>query len=432
MNIREKYNRQISFYFLIALALHVPVIIFMALGNDKDLLSSLALGVFLLAGPVVLYAMGVTSALLPSVIAFSTIGFSGLLIHLGGGLIELHFHIFIMLAAFIAFGLKTPIVVGVATTAVHHVALFFLLPTSVFNYQASFNIVLLHAFFVILEAVPALYIATKIQRLIKLQDTTVGEIEGIGNKMTATVFSMAASGRELSNSSSQSAKTLEETVTALEELNAIVKLNAENALVASKLSQQSQTSAENGDAEVRSLIASMDRISSSSKKIEEIINVIDDIAFQTNLLALNAAVEAARAGEQGRGFAVVADAVRSLAQRSASAAKDINLLIKESTGTIESGVKVADRSGEVLQAIVASVKKVAEINSEIAHASQEQSNGISQISRSMNSLDASTQENASSSNVVADSVSEIQGYSERMKHLVNDFNKELGFKSKAA
>jgi methyl-accepting chemotaxis protein len=187
----------------------------------------------------------------------------------------------------------------------------------------------------------------------------------------------------------------------------MVKLNADNAREALKLSQTSQQAAEQGESEMRRLNDAMGDISTSSKRIEEIINVIDDIAFQTNLLALNAAVEAARAGEQGKGFAVVAEAVRSLAARSASAAKDITSLIKESVVKIDRGSKLADESGVALKNILAAVRKVSELNQQIASASQEQSTGITQISRAMNDLDQSTQRNAASAEEVAASAEQM-------------------------
>ena len=198
----------------------------------------------------------------------------------------------------------------------------------------------------------------------------------------------------------------------------MVKLNADNAKEASSLSQASRKSAEDGESEIRNLIGAMTDISKSSKKIEEIINVIDDIAFQTNLLALNAAVEAARAGEQGKGFAVVAEAVRNLAQRSASAAKDITVLIKDSVEQISNGSKIADQSGEVLKNIVNSVKKVSDLNNEIASASAEQSNGISQISKAMNELDQATQRNASSAEETAASSEEMSSQALELQGLV--------------
>jgi methyl-accepting chemotaxis protein len=236
---------------------------------------------------------------------------------------------------------------------------------------------------------------------------------------------LAAASQQLSSGATQAASALEETVASVEELSSMVKLNADNAREASTLSQQSRKSAEEGEAEIIKLNSAIHEIAQSSKKIEEIITVIDDIAFQTNLLALNAAVEAARAGEQGKGFAVVAEAVRALAQRSASAAKDITTLIKESVLKIERGEKMADASGNVLKNIVSSVTKVASLNNEIATASQEQSHGLSQISKAMNELDQATQTNATSAEETAASSEEMSSQAVNLEVLVTHLNQVI-------
>jgi hypothetical protein len=242
------------------------------------------------------------------------------------------------------------------------------------------------------------------------------EISESGGNTSAAGQQLLQASRQLSEGSSNSAASLEETVASLEELSSMVKTNSDHAKEANGLSQKSKESAEHGEKEIARLIQSMSSIAAGSKKIEEIINVIDDIAFQTNLLALNAAVEAARAGEQGKGFAVVAEAVRNLAQRSAVAAKDIASLIRDNVSKSEEGAKVAEVSGVVLAEIVNNVKKVSDLNNEIATASQEQATGIEQISKAMNQLDRSTQENAASSEEVSSSSTMM---SEQSSHLMN-------------
>ncbi|WP_041583619.1 methyl-accepting chemotaxis protein [Bdellovibrio bacteriovorus] len=245
------------------------------------------------------------------------------------------------------------------------------------------------------------------------------------NHVAGAVTQMTSAGSSLSQSSTEAAASLEETVASLEELSSMVQMNSDNAKQAASLSASSREVAEKGQGEISKLISSMEQISASSRKIEEIIHVIDDIAFQTNLLALNAAVEAARAGEQGKGFAVVAEAVRALAQRSASAAKDITQLIKQSVQQVEEGSQIASSSGLVLDNIVTSVKKVSDLNTEIATASTEQTAGIQQISKAMNQLDQAAQGNAASAEEIAASSAEIDTMAATSQKLTSQLNEVI-------
>ncbi len=260
------------------------------------------------------------------------------------------------------------------------------------------------------------------QRLASSVGMISSKISEAGAQVTAAIEQLSAAGSSLSQSSTEAAASLEETVASLEEMTSMVNLNADNAKQAASLSTASRESAERGQNEIQVLVSSMSDISQSSRKIEEIINVIDDIAFQTNLLALNAAVEAARAGEQGKGFAVVAEAVRTLAQRSAEAAKDITGLIKDSVDKIERGTQVADKSGAVMSDIVTSVKKVSDLAAEISSGSGEQSTGIQQISKAMNQLDSSSQSNAASSEEIASTAEEISAQSMQMQKMMDDLS----------
>ncbi len=266
----------------------------------------------------------------------------------------------------------------------------------------------------------ALFIATGLAKTLGRIAQQIGES---GLQVGAASTQLSGASQQLSAGSSQAAASLEETVASIEELSSMVKQNAENAKEAGVLSQKSRETAELGEAEIKGLITAMTEMGVGAKKIEEIINVIDDIAFQTNLLALNAAVEAARAGEQGKGFAVVAEAVRNLAQRSGEAAKDITGLIKENVEKAQTGARSAEGSGAILKEIVSSAKKVADLNGEIASACQEQSTGLSQISKAMNQLDQATQSNAASAEEVAASSEEMSAQAEQLREFVGDLTK---------
>ncbi|HEX3845031.1 MAG TPA: methyl-accepting chemotaxis protein [Steroidobacteraceae bacterium] len=230
---------------------------------------------------------------------------------------------------------------------------------------------------------------------------------------------ISAGNANLSQRTEEQSSSLEETASSMEEMTTTVKQNADNAAQANQLALAARDQAEKGGTVVSHAVAAMAGINEASKKIADIIGVIDDIAFQTNLLALNAAVEAARAGEQGRGFAVVASEVRSLAGRSATAAKEIKGLIQDSVRKVEGGSVLVTQSGHTLEKIVAAVKKVSDIVAEIAAASREQSSGIEQVNRAVMQMDELTQQNASL-------VEEATAASQAMAEQVRGLNEMLG------
>lgn len=291
--------------------------------------------------------------------------------------------------------------------------------TDVLVETAVWTMIAISATFIVIGFVFAFFTLRAIN---KGMTQAVGLLGDGANEVGSASNQLSAASHQVSSGTTEAASSLEETVASIEELSSMVKLNSDNAREAASLSQQSSQSATNGEQEIQNLISSMSDIADSAKKINEIIGVIDDIAFQTNLLALNAAVEAARAGEQGKGFAIVAEAVRTLAQKSADAAKEITTLISESVDKTDRGRKIADQSGVILKDIVLSVKKVSDLNNEIASASEEQANGISQISKAMNELDVATQQNASASEEVAASSEEMSSQAKVLLGLVNDLN----------
>ena len=255
---------------------------------------------------------------------------------------------------------------------------------------------------------------------------TIAEIKGSAREVTNASAEISTSTTDLSQRTEEQAASLEETSASMEEIASTVKRNAENAQAANQSAAETREVADRGGQVVASAVEAMARIEDSSRKISDIIGVIDEIARQTNLLALNAAVEAARAGDAGRGFAVVASEVRSLAQRSSQAAKDIKDLITNSNGQVKEGVELVNRAGGALTEIVESIKKVAGIVSDIATASIEQSTGIEQINKALTQMDEVTQQNSALVEENAATAKTLETQAQAMNEQVAFFHIEDG------
>jgi methyl-accepting chemotaxis protein len=249
----------------------------------------------------------------------------------------------------------------------------------------------------------------------------VGDVRSSTDSIGTASKQIAAGNADLSQRTEEQASSLEETASSMEELTSTVKQNAENAKQANQLAAGASAVAVKGGAVVGQVVTTMSSINESSKKIVDIISVIDGIAFQTNILALNAAVEAARAGEQGRGFAVVASEVRTLAQRSAAAAKEIKELISDSVNKVEDGSKLVDEAGKTMDEIVSSVKRVTDIMAEITAASQEQSAGIEQVNQAITQMDEVTQQNAALVEEAAAAAESMQEQAQTLTQAVSIF-----------
>lgn len=260
-----------------------------------------------------------------------------------------------------------------------------------------------------------------INSLIEGMNDIVGQIKVAADEIFTSASEISNGNSDLSSRTEQQAANLEETASSMEEITSTVKLNADNAKQANVLAEQASTVAVEGGELIQQVVNTMNAINESSQKIADIIGVIDGIAFQTNILALNAAVEAARAGDQGRGFAVVASEVRTLAQRSANAAKDIKGLISDSVKKIENGNVLVGKSGDTMKLIVTSIKRVNDIMAEIAAASIEQSKGIEEVSTAVSQMDEMTQQNAALVEEAAAAAESMQSQADQLTQSVAQF-----------
>jgi methyl-accepting chemotaxis protein len=260
----------------------------------------------------------------------------------------------------------------------------------------------------------------------------VGEVRKGTGAIGESIAVLSSEALELSSRTESQAAALEETASSIEELTHGIEHSAENAEQANDLAAQASTVAQQGGAMVGQLVETMGAIDESSRRIADIIGVIDGIAFQTNILALNAAVEAARAGEQGRGFAVVAGEVRALAHRSAAAAKEIKVLIDDSTGRVAQGTTLAGKAGDTMQGIVAGIDRVSSIMNDIVSSSREQASGIAQVNQAITEMDASTQQNAALVEESAAATRSMQEQSAKLQELVAVFQVETAAPALAA
>jgi methyl-accepting chemotaxis protein len=424
-----------------AMLMAIAVIFAASLGygvaNDGLLLAAgVGSALLAVAGVAALLGRGATM----SQVALPALGMAmvGLLIHTGRGHTETHFAVFAFLACTIVYRHWLPVVAGAATIAVHHLS---------FNYfqqwgwgpicftEPGLGKVIEHASYVIAQSAALIGLAMRARRdfaagaelqsiadrlvtadgridfsvarvadpqpttrklleALAQVETSIREVRVSVDSINTAAGEIAAGNNDLSGRTEQAASNLQQTASSMEQLTGTVKQTADSARTANQLASSAAEVASKGGSVVSQVVATMDDIQTSSRKIADIIGVIDGIAFQTNILALNAAVEAARAGEQGRGFAVVASEVRSLASRSAEAAKEIKSLIGASVEKVDSGSKLVADAGHTMTEIVASVRRVNDMIGEITAAAAEQSQGLGSVNASVSQLDQMTQQNA--------------------------------------
>lgn len=439
-----------------ALVLHLPVNIFLANHFDTGISLAIIVSLLIFSAPFYFIYVAKNNRLGALSFGVSFIAMSGLVIHLSRGMIESHFHIFVAMACMIVFANPYVILAAALTAAVHHLTFYFFLPASVFNYQASFLIVVVHAFFVILETGPCMYIAHRFRTFIINQGVIVSNIQNLSGTMLNLISELNHNNGIISKGSDAQMSAVTETAATMHEINMMATQTAANAEESMKRSQVGRKNADEGKLAVTEMAESihlikdsnkevLDQIQTSNRELNEIVTIIkqienkaqiiNEIVFQTKLLSFNASVEAARAGEQGKGFAVVAEEVGNLAQMSGNAsteikslidtsvlkvetiAKNTDLKIKElvskSENSINAGTEHVDVCRNKLDDLVSFAYEIDQKLVEITKASSEQSMGIGEISKAISEIEKINIQNSSSLKLSVEA-------SERLKNLSND------------
>lgn len=403
----------------VLLLVHLPVLCMIALANNLSLPLTLAGMLILLLGPAAILLHDRSSRLGGVAIAISAMGVAALLVYLCNGMIEAHFEVFVLLALLTAFGRIAPPLVAGITIILHHLIFWIWLPAGVFNYNASFAVVMIHALFVAMEVIPACWIASQLGRSVRAQGIVMQHLSGAAQQITASASQVSAFSHGLTQGASEQSSFIEQTSAIATQINAMSQRNQESSIVMANMVTEAAVRYQGTDISLSSMVEAMKGINASSEQVSHIVKMIEQIAFQTNILALNAAVEAARAGEAGTGFAVVADEVRSLAQRSSEAAKDTASLIEDSMSKSFSGAALVNEVAEEIRSIIGESSKMKVLVDEINSGSQEQSKGIDQVSRSIRQMEQVTQNNAASVQEAAVALDELTAQAALISDIVS-------------
>lgn len=429
-------NADLPFYqksntlMLAVMALNLPVMLLTAAFNDTGMGVALGWSLAILAGPALSWLHSRGSVTTSVLLGMSSMFFSALMIHLGRGMIECHFHVFVFLCMLTLMAEPRAVLAAAATIAVHHISFFFLLPASVFNYDAGFGIVLMHAVFVVVETIPATYVAFRFKKLVVVQGRILGNLDGVAEDLRKVSGVTAENTVKITRSAHGQGETIRSTASAMDEISSMVEANLSAARESQKVVDDSIRAAQAGRQEIAEMAGQIRALAEqaqqtaadlneSNVQLQEITKiiasvgartkVINEIVFKTELLSFNASVEAARAGTHGQGFAVVATEVGNLARMSGRAADEISENIEASVDKVQELVKSSavkmqriiagneERVSSVQKTSDSCLQRLEEINAHIQHlqerfqgilrASDEQAKGISDVQSAIGQLD---------------------------------------------
>ncbi len=407
-----------GFFFLLA---HLPVLLLLAGMDGGSVWTTMGVLLALLLGPGAIMLQDRSSRWASNALGAAAMGVCGLLIYVMHGMVEAHFEIFTMLAMLTVFGRVAPLLWAAVTISLHHLLFWVYLPSALFDHPAGLSMVLLHAFFVVLEVVPACWIAVQFGRSVKGQGMVLERLGVAADQIASMAAQVAASSHSLSEGASEQAAAIEQTSASAAEMDAMARRTTENSSATAAIVGESQQRVAETDRALAEMVAAMNAINASSEQIAGIIQVIDQIAFQTNILALNAAVEAARAGESGLGFSVVADEVRNLAKRSADAAQQTATLIETSIARSRKGLTKVDEVATEIRSMTAQTAEIKRLVDEIEVGSQEQSQGLHQVSSAIGQMEKVTQINAAAAEQTAAAAGEMASQSKAIQEVFRHF-----------
>ncbi|EQC46889.1 methyl-accepting chemotaxis protein [Bacteriovorax sp. Seq25_V] len=460
-SFESEYNSKLAKMSLWVLVAHIPVFIATALFFKTELTIAVGFSLFIIAGSFFSYLFKRDSEITKVINGICFMAFSAILIHLGRGMIEMHFHIFCFLTLVSIFGSWKAVLASLLTIAIHHIGFFFILPKSLFNYDASFYIVLLHAAFAILNAGFSYVICQKIAHMVKTQGETFIELSKVSNENSNTSNELERSAQDLSEGSMRQASGIQETVSTLDEITAMVDTTFDQMKMTEDKSSKNRNLAQDGSQILSMVTTSMDEIKHGNnnldsrlkknseemgqiieviKNISEKTKIINDIVFQTKLLSFNASVEAARAGEHGKGFSVVAEEIGNLAKISGDAAleveaivsesveivnkvigstiKDTMVIIESSTSNITRGNEFTERLNKIFAEILTSADEMKNAVTEATVALNEQKNGVSNIRDAMTDLNDLTQINQQKSQEIKNISENLADRASHMSEMV--------------
>ncbi len=408
-----EYTARMNRYFLALLVLHVPALVAVAVLFGTGVVSALLVGSLIAVGPAIFQRLWPGEVVTSVVMGVGLMFMSALLIHLGHGMIEMHFHVFVSLALLIVTGSPIVLLAAAATIAVHHLLFWLILPASVFNYHANLGIVVIHAVFVILQVVPSCFIALTLRRFVTSVTATVSVLRDT----VASVSEVAHDGLATSVHTRRQMDTLADLTKRLDGFVTAAAATSREVTSAKARAEEARDAATSGSAQMRAVAETMTAMRKASDEITPILKTINAIAFQTNLLALNAAVEAARAGEAGAGFAVVADEVRNLSKRVADAAQQTSEKISDSLERSQAGSRTVQHAAEIFRVIDERVRDVDGLVASVVEVSASQTQTITDVKQALVRLGAVVESGAQSAEHTAAACNRLTHTAERMESL---------------